>query len=95
MKNIVFGKVGDRLEEPFFVRHDSSPILRLQNYPGSLLHTFGRVTGIKKFKLTNLRKGLESKIQNSSNLVKNVKDLNSHSAKTGARYYDNLASARR
>ena len=95
LKNIVFGKLSERLEAPFFSRHDGSLLERLYNYPGSLMDQFGQVSNIKKFKLTDLRKGLEGKIQSSSNLLQNVKDLNSHTAKTGAQYYDNLGSARR
>ena len=92
---MIFGKLSERLEAPFFSRHDGSLLERLYNYPGSLMEKFGRVTNIKKFKLTDLRKGLEGKIQASSHLLQNVKHLNSHSAKTGAKYYDNLGSARR
>lgn len=87
--------MSDRLEEPLFVRNNGSAITRLQKYPGSLLDKFERVSGVSTFKLTNLRKGSEAKIQNSSQLVKHVPDLNYHSAPTGSKYYYNMGSARR
>ena len=86
---------GVPLGELLFVRFDGSPLPPLQNYPGSLMRQFEDVSGIKDFCFTKLRKALEGRIQASDKLVQFSNDLNSHNARVGKAFYDNMGSARR
>ena len=88
-------KGGPPLEQLFFVNHAGDELPKLQNYKNSLLWKVGQATGIKKFSLTCLRRGLEGKIQSSSELKQFSKDYNAHSSQLGATVYDKLSSARR
>ena len=94
---MLFGEGTWKLEDPLFVSHSGAKLPRLQNYDGkgSLLHLFGKATGIQKFSLKMLRKSAEGYIQSSSELQQYTKDLNSHSASVGKKVYDKIGGARR
>ena len=83
-----------KLKDKFFVKSNGSDLPRLQKYEGSLLDKFAKVTGLKKFSFTSLRKALEAHIINSSQ-AEYSKEINAHSTEVGASVYDSLAAARR
>ena len=77
----------------FFVNHRGKKLSRLQRYPGSLVELFGRVIGKPDFNMTNIRKALEGKLQNS-NQSSNTLDINNHSSQV-VDVYDNVSASRR
>ena len=80
-------------QSPFFLNSKGKELSRLQNYTGSLLAKFGMVVGIQDFKMTQVRKALEGKIQGSSQ-ADHTKAINNHS-KAVVPTYDNAKSMRR
>ena len=77
----------------FFLNHRGKELSRLQNYKGSLVARFGAVVGIPDFKMTQIRKALEGKIQGSDQ-ADYTKAINNHS-KAVVATYDNAKSMRR
>ena len=61
---------------------------RIQNTSGSWLHTIGRVTGVPKLSITDLRRGAEKHIQNDEEMRRRCKALNFHSEEVGRVVYD-------
>ena len=64
------------------------PLTRIQNTAGSWLEKIGRVTGVPKLSVTDLRKGAEKIIQDDEEMKKNVKSLNFHSQEVGRAVYN-------
>ena len=92
LKKLVFDKLPS--SSPYFVNHRGKSLSRLQKYPGSLVELFGKVIGKPDFNMTNIRKALEGKLQNSSDHGRNTQDINNHSSKY-VKVYDNIAATRR
>ena len=61
---------------------------------GNLLDIFGEVTGIKNFRMKDLRSGCESEIQESKG-HSNDPTFNCHSPAVARKYYDSLSGTRR
>ena len=83
------------MEKPFFVKHNSKKLPRLQNYKNSLLFKVGQVTQIPGFNLTMLRNSVESRIQMRNKNKDTSKVVNSHGAEVGKKTYDKMSSTRR
>ena len=93
LKSILFGATD--MNQPFFVKANGKPLPKLQNYKNSLLNIFGQVVGVPNFTLKNLRYAMESRVQESVELKKHSKEINSHSVKVGSQYYDKMEHLRR
>ena len=80
-------------ESTFFLNYRGRELSRLQNTKGSLVARFGMIVGIPDFRMTQVRKALEGKIQ-GSNQAEFSKAINNHS-KAVVPTYDNANSMRR
>ena len=69
--------------------------LKLHNYKGSLIEQFSKVTGVRGFKLTSLRKAVEAKLQNNPDLASHSKSINYHSQSVGKAIYDEMDTLKR
>ena len=61
---------------------------KLQNVTGSLLEKVGRVVGVPKLNITDVRKAAEAIIQRDERMKRKSTILNSHSQRVGETVYD-------
>ena len=75
-------------EDFFFKNGNGLPLARIQNTPGSWLNRIGRVTGVPKLSITDLRRAAEKQIQNDEQMKANAESLNFHKNEVGRVVYN-------
>ena len=88
LKELLFSSEEIKPESCFFVNSKGEPLSDIQNTPGSLLEKFGRVTGIQRATVTQIRKALDSVVQRTEVSRKRINVVANHSEDVSLSHYD-------